>query len=130
MAMPSLERRQSRSDDLQEALHLQLASVCRRAGSRVAVLAGEDGLAIAHAGDSDLCEELAAVLPLVAQRRGIPPEVLTGAGALHVHPLRYAGQRLYLATCSENDVVEVPSSAIDGFLAAAGEGVARILGAA
>jgi hypothetical protein len=130
MAMTSLERRQSRSDDLQQALHLQLASVCRRAGSRVAVLAGEDGLAIAHAGDSELCEEVAAVLPLVAQRRGLPPQVLLGAGALHVHPLRYAGQRLYLATCSEDEAVDLHAGAIAGFLAAAGEGVARILGTA
>lgn len=75
------ERRQNRSQDLSEALGLQLASSATRAKFSALVLAEEMGLLIAGAGDAGELEEIAALAPLLAgQSRYWQGRVETEAG--------------------------------------------------
>ncbi len=60
------ERRQKRSQDLSEALQLQLFSTVERASFDALVLAEELGLMVAGAGKGEELEEIAALAPLLA----------------------------------------------------------------
>jgi hypothetical protein len=130
--MPSRaeERRVTRSQDPHEALRLQLVSVCESTGACALVLASAEGLSIAHAGDDALCDELAAIVPFVAEQRAVPPDTALGAGELHVRPLRFEGHALYLAVSRDGASVAGASSELERSLASAGEAVTRILRAA
>lgn len=60
------ERRTKRSDNLIEALGLQLAAVARRGGLTALVLAEGQGIPVASAGFCDDLEEVAALAPSLA----------------------------------------------------------------
>ena len=94
----SPERRQRRSQESHQALHYQLAHSRDRGGLDAVVLANEDGLVVASAGDDAVCEELGAMAPLMSRaifRAPLPP--LLEDGDVAVRTLRMHGQSLYLA---------------------------------
>jgi hypothetical protein len=126
------DRRRERSSDPQEALTLQLSYVRSEAGLDALVLASHDGLAIAHAGDLDLCSELAALAPLLSN--GLARGDTSASGAdiqqalLFVRAVNFEGTALYLASCGDN-VNESAPAEVDRWLIEATEGVTRILAA-
>jgi len=93
------ERRVRRSTHRDLALGYQLEHVRDRGRLEAVVLADDDGLSLATAGDPAVCRELAAYAPLWAKSiMGVPlPPLLRGAEiavrVVHVH-----GQALYMAT--------------------------------
>jgi hypothetical protein len=70
------ERRTHRSDNILEALSLQLASTARRAGFTSLLLAEGQGLPVAGAGPCADLEEIAALAP------GLAPGALPWQGTL------------------------------------------------
>lgn len=62
----SVERRLNRSSDPLVALSRLLEATRRRSGASALALADETGICIAGAGDAAICEDLAALAPLVA----------------------------------------------------------------
>jgi len=64
---PTLERRRHRSDDALSALTRLLEAARKRAGLDALAVADTAGLLVAGAGASQICEELAAFAPVVAQ---------------------------------------------------------------
>ena len=63
-----MERRQRRSEAHHEALFYQLEASRERAALEAMILADEDGLCVASAGDQNICDELAAHMSLVCER--------------------------------------------------------------
>jgi hypothetical protein len=130
------DRRRVRSSDPHEALALQLSYVRSEAGLHALVLASHDGLAIASAGDHDLCSELAAVAPLLsssslgfAQGGDAASAADIQQGLLFVREVVFEGTALYLASCGD-DVYESAPAEVDRWLMEATLGVTRILAAA
>ena len=75
------ERRQKRSQDLSEALELQLFSTVERANFSSLVLAEERGLMVVGTGKGEELEEIAALAPVLAgQSRFWQGRVETAAG--------------------------------------------------
>ena len=60
------ERRTNRSDNILEALGLQLAATARRGGFTSLMLAEGQGVPVAFAGEDSEIEEIAAVAPSLA----------------------------------------------------------------
>jgi len=119
------DRRRNRSENVQDALAYQLAASARRAKFSAMVLADEYGLIIANTGSKAVCEQMAAVSPLLA--RNMKPwhgKVKTNKGKvrLSVAPIRVDNMRLYL-TASEGR-----EARISGELFTSGKGVSRIFG--
>jgi len=113
------ERRIRRSHDCFESLTLQLARVRDAAQLEALVLATEEGLPVAHCGEESLCEELAALAPLLGRdRKGVPQR------AGRVRAVSLTGLPLYLVSYS----TEAPAQ-IDHWLEHASRGVTRILSA-
>ncbi|MCP4675197.1 MAG: hypothetical protein GY854_06755 [Deltaproteobacteria bacterium] len=118
------ERRTSRSDSVHEALLLQLKASARRAGFSSLVLADDQGLVIACAGNQTIGEYLAALSP------GLTPEfktwhgkVLTNRGRvrLSIAPIKFEDSHIYIAA------TEGASSQIHKELFTSGLGAVRIL---
>lgn len=122
----SKERRRRRSNDPRMALALQLSHVQKEAQLDALVLASHEGLAIAHAGDADLCSELAALAPLLSRGQVIDNEVDIQQGILFVRQVEFQGTPLYLASCGDS-VTETRPAEVDRWLAEATVGVTRIL---
>lgn len=122
-----VERRRARADNAQEALTLQLAQLCDAGHLDALVLASADGLTIAHAGDVELCSELAAIAPLLSSEMlQVSPSAIQ-QGMLFVRAVEFEGSSLYLASCGEcGDGV---LSEVDQVLLEATHGVRRILAA-
>jgi hypothetical protein len=120
---PFEERRARRSTHRDLALGFQLEHARDRGSLEALVLADDDGLALAGAGDPAVCRELAAVAPLIAKSiLGIPlPPLLRGA-EVAVRVVRVHNQPLYLASVGGN-------VARDALLAHSLRGVHRILSA-
>jgi hypothetical protein len=133
------DRRRARSSDPQEALSLQLSYVRSEAGLDALVLASHDGLTIAHAGDLDLCSELAALAPILSN--GMSSGDLSNGissgdagasatdiqqGLLFVREVYFEGTALYLASCGDNVSDNAPAE-VDRWLIEATVGVTRIL---
>jgi hypothetical protein len=124
------ERRRTRSSNPKQALELQLSYVRKEAHLDALVLAGPEGLPIAHAGDADLCTELAALAPLL-QSSGLTQPSDAAAiqqGLLFVRTVNFEGESLYLASCGDNVQKHSPD-AVDRWLLEATAGVRRILAA-
>jgi hypothetical protein len=124
----TIERRRHRSQDAHTALSLQLAEVRREASLDAVVLATAEGLVIAHAGDAALCDELAAVAPLLSLERTLPANSNLGSGLMHVQTVSWQGSPLYLAVCSD-DGRAAGSDRVVRSIERAQAGVARILAA-
>lgn len=119
------DRRRNRSENVLDALSCQLAASAKRARFSAMVLADDYGLIIANTGNKGVCEQLAAVSPLLA--RNMKPwhgnvETSKGKVRLSVAPIRVDDMRLYL-TASEGK-----ESRITGELFTSGKGVTRIFG--
>ncbi len=117
------ERRHRRSHLSHLALRYQLEDVRASGGLEALVLADEAGMLVAAAGEAAVCEELAAVAPLMGRSpMGMPlPPLLRGA-EVAVRPLSLNGQELYLASVGGG-------VARDALLSHSMAGVQRILSA-
>jgi hypothetical protein len=62
------DRRTQRSGRADQALLFQLERVRGEAQLDALVLATEEGLPVAHAGEDELCEELAAMAPFLSEQ--------------------------------------------------------------
>jgi hypothetical protein len=122
------ERRRQRSDDAHTALSLQLAQVKRDARLEAVALATAEGLLIAHAGDEELCSELAALAPIVSLEGVLPANSNLGQGMLHVQTVPWNGSPLYLVG---TNAAEATQRELDmgRWIADAQAGVKRILAA-
>lgn len=66
MRTRSEERRTRRSQRADQALLFQLEQVRDEAGLDALVLATEEGLPVAHSGEDELCQEIAALAPFLS----------------------------------------------------------------
>lgn len=118
---PFDDRRGRRAEHSDVALMFQLEHVRDRGRLDALVLADEDGLLVAAAGPSEVCEELGAIAPLFGKTLNVLPPTLQGSEVavrmVHVHQ-----QPLYLASAGGG-------VARDALLAHSSRGVERILGA-
>ena len=121
----SSERRQNRSDDIQAALTNQLAASAKRAKFSAMVLADDLGMVVATTGNKSVCEQMAAISPVLAPDmkswRGAV-ETNKGTVQLTVAPIRVQDMQLYL-TASEGKKAQV----ITREMFVSGKGVSRIL---
>ncbi len=98
MSFQIADRRTKRSPKSNEALRFQLERTLDRGGLEALVLADAGGFVVAEAGEAGVCEELAAVAPLLAKTilgMRLPP--LLRGGEVVVRPIAMSGQELYLA---------------------------------
>ncbi len=119
---PLIERRRRRSSLAALAVRYQLEAVRDRGDFPALVLADDQGLVVAAAGDPELCEELAAHAPLIARaaisRTRMTPR-LRGA-EVEVRPLHLPDGLLHLACVGG-------PAARDALLDHSARGVHRIL---
>lgn len=115
------DRRTHRSAESPLALRYQLEATKVRGNLEAVVLANDEGLSLASAGESAVCQELAAIAPFLGRGHfGLPlPPMLRGA-EVAVRPLLVHGMPLYLATVGG-------SVARDALLVSSLRGVERIL---
>jgi hypothetical protein len=66
MRKRAIERRTNRSERADQALFFQLQRVRDEEQLDALVLATEEGLPVAHSGEDELCEELAALAPFLS----------------------------------------------------------------
>jgi hypothetical protein len=118
MQTMTIDRRTRRSEQLQEALSLQLAHVRDQASLDALVLATEEGLPVAHSGEDDLCVELAALAPFLPQEADSADPVAQRMRAVSIS----AGLPLYLVFYSS----EAPPP-VEAWLEHTHSGIRRIL---
>lgn len=117
------ERRSRRSHLSHLALRYQLEHVKTNGGLEALVLADDAGMLVAAAGETGVCEELAAVAPLMGRSPlGMPLPPLLRGGEVSVRPISLNGQDLYLASVGGG-------VARDALLSHSMAGVQRILSA-
>lgn len=120
--MRLVERRARRSEQRDVALRFQIEHARDQARLEALVLADEDGIVVAESGDRAVCEELAAIAPLLGRTLGMPmPPLLRGA-EIAVRSVRVHGRPLYLASIGG-------TVARDALLSTSVRGVERILAA-
>lgn len=115
------DRRSRRSAESHVALSFQLEHTREHGNLEAVVLTDRTGMAVAHAGDSALCEELAAIAPVYSHSvlpMRLPP--LLRGGEVAIRRLSLHGQDLFLA-CLGGGVAR------DALLASSVSGVQRIL---
>jgi len=104
--MSQTERRLRRSANTTQALCLQLNSSLRRANLSGFVLADDDGVCLAAAGDSHACDEIAAHLPMVGRKAPNFEGVLFGPAVqwdVQMQSLEIEGSNLYLCAIGQSD---------------------------
>jgi hypothetical protein len=116
-----IERRGRRSEEHCTALRYQLESTRERGHLSALALTDQDGLLLAFAGESEICEELGAAAPLIA--RGAP--VRLDAPGTHgddviVRAIDCFGEPLFLASLGGG-------VAREALLAHSARGIHRIL---
>ena len=94
-----IDRRIRRSRDPYRALCLQLEHSRARGALEAVVVAIDNGLMVAGAGEPELCEALSAAAPLVDDRRftGRMPEPLDGQ-SVSVRTVHVLGETLFVAS--------------------------------
>lgn len=100
-----MNRRQRRSDSHSEALFYQLEASCMRAELDAMVLADAHGLCVAASGDDEVCEEMAAHMPLVCE--DIPVfdgsvRATANTRSVRMKRLELAGSDLFLCAIGGN----------------------------
>lgn len=115
------ERRRRRSQDPYRALCFQLEHVRSRGELDAMVVATDNGLVVAGAGERSVCEALGAIAPLIASPsfHGRIPGALVGQ-SIGVRPLCLDGETLYIASAGRRDGSTLIQDSI--------QGVCRILG--
>lgn len=94
------ERRHRRSDNICEAIEMQLMASAERAAFGPMVVGDASGFMIASSGNRNLCEQMAAMSPsLVKGFRTWHGRVLTEKGEvrLSVSPFRFDDSLLYIS---------------------------------
>ncbi len=117
-------RRLNRSEDIQVALSFQLAATAERAKFESIVLADDLGLVVAAAGRKSMCEQMAAVSPMLASnKRSWHGSVKTNKGQvrLSIAPVSVGKMKLYLCACN-GDEAGITRELFNG-----GQGISRIL---
>lgn len=115
------DRRIRRSHDPYSALCLQLESSRVKGELDAVVVAIDNGLLVAGAGERSICEALGAVAPLMGSPSfdGRLPSALEGQ-SVQVHRISFEGEPVYVAT--------VGRGGGDAWLRQSVGGVRRILG--
>jgi len=124
-SMTQPERRQNRSENTTRALFLQLDASLQNADLEGMILADEDGVCLATAGDAPACDEIAAQLPIMGRKVNQFEGVLFGPAMrweIQMKRLNVEGSDLYLCAVGE-------SAARNDQLQQSMNGVARILAA-
>lgn len=116
-----IDRRIRRSRDPYRALCLQLEHSRDRGALDAMVVAIDNGLMVAGAGEPSLCEALSAAAPLVDNARftGAFPETLDGQ-SVAVRTVHVQGETLFVASAGHRDS--------DHWLQRSVNGVRRIIG--
>jgi len=121
----SEERRINRSDNINEALELQLEATARKARLSTLILTEKQGLTVAATGHIQPCEEIAASSPQLAPENNFWQERVrdeNGDGKLiTVAPIKTEWGTLYLCAIGGAE------SSINAALLLGGLGVTRIL---
>jgi hypothetical protein len=119
------ERRTRRSGRADEALLFQLERVRDEAGLDALVLATAEGLTVAHSGEDELCEELAALAPFLDSASSASSAADSSSGRrTRVCAMTFSDVPLLLVSYRRDSPVEN-----DGWLEHASEGINRILSA-
>jgi len=122
------ERRSHRSDEIFQALGLQLQACWEDAGLHAILLSDDDGLCLAFAGPRETCDELAARLPILGRKVGDFQGVLLhdgiGLDALVQRFRVEAAGQLYMCALGGSDELRTRQ------IARSINGCARILAAA
>jgi len=118
------ERRTRRSMRADEALLFQLERVRDEAHLDALVLATEEGLPVAQAGEEELCVELAALAPFLHEDRAQRDESTYDARTTRVRAMTVTDFPLLLVSYRRDAPVEN-----DGWLEHASRGIERILSA-
>lgn len=117
------ERRKNRSTDSSQALRYQLEHSREHGGLEAMVIADEQGLVVAGAGEPGVVEELGAIAPLMSRAvLGMPLPPMLRGGEVAVRPIQLHGQELFVA-CVGGGVAR------DALLSNSVNGVMRILSA-
>ncbi len=98
----SSNRRKYRSENVHEAIRHQLIASARRAQLCAMVLADHEGFVFSATKTGYLCEQIAALAPILAERdQGWQGSVDTvhGTMRLTVTPIQVNGRQLYLTAC-------------------------------
>jgi hypothetical protein len=117
----AIERRGRRSEEHCTALRYQLETTRQRGHLAALALTNRDGLLLAWAGESAICEELGAVAPLIA--RGAPVKLEspgTHAEDVVVRAIDFFGEPVFLASLGGG-------VAREALLAHSARGIQRIL---
>lgn len=120
MQKPAMERRGRRSEEHSTALRYQLESTRERGHLSALALTDRDGLLLAWAGESHVCEELGAAAPLIARGAPVAIESCAGGDEIVVRALECFGEPLFLASIGGG-------VARDALLAHSARGIQRIL---
>ena len=118
MSAQSSERRTRRSQSHATALRFQLESTLQKGRMDAVALVDQRGLLVAWAGSDDVCEELGAMAPAVAQRSARGGEAQKDDMA--VRAIDCFGEPLYLAVLGGG-------VARDALLSHSAKGIHRIL---
>jgi hypothetical protein len=128
-----VERRRRRSEELADALRLQLEA-CRADEGLAAIVVSDDlGFCVAHAGGGGAHEEIAARLPMLANpaRHGAQDDdggrVAPPRAALAVRTFSIAGDRLHACAVKAPGAATEASSAGADILARVAAGFTRLL---
>jgi hypothetical protein len=118
MSISSSERRTRRSQSHATALRYQLESTMQKGRMDAVALVDQRGLLVAWAGRDEVCEELGAMAPVVAQRTGRATE--TSKDDMAVRAIDCFGEPMYLAALGGG-------VARDALLSHSAKGIHRIL---
>ncbi len=116
-------RRINRSEDIQVALSFQLAATAKKAKFGSIVLADDLGLVIAAAGRKSVCEQMAAVSPMLVAKEGGACTIKNTKGSvlLSIAPIHIGPMQLYLCA-SEGEAAAAVQELHSGVV-----GITRIL---
>tara|TARA_R110002096_G_scaffold143328_1_gene299076 strand:+ start:28520 stop:28894 length:375 start_codon:yes stop_codon:yes gene_type:complete len=102
--MSQSERRHNRSANTTRALGFQLGASLRRADLTGMILADEEGVCLATAGDDHACDEIAAHLPMMGRKVDKFEGVLFGPEAQwNIHMKRFTVEGINLYLCAIGD---------------------------
>jgi hypothetical protein len=120
MTKPSVDRRARRSEEHCTALRYQLERTRRRGQLAALALTDRNGLLMAWAGESEMCEELGAVAPLIARGAPVSLDTCTDEAEVTVRAIECFGEPLFLASIGGN-------MSREAVLAHSARGIRRIL---
>ena len=121
--MSQKERRHHRSVNTTRALCFQLSAALKRAKLEGMVLADEEGVCLAAAGDDQACDEIAAHLPIMGRKVGTFEGILFGPSSkwdIQMRRFDVEGTNLYMCAIGDSQIR-------DNQLAQSIDGVSRIL---